>query len=189
MWEACQEVGCPPFALVAVGGLDWNRDLSPWGCEATARSDEPFAGGAREHLEKLLSEVIPQVEYGLPWPVAWRGIAGYSLAGLFALWSLWETPAFSRVASVSGSLWFPGLLDWCTGRPLAASPDVAYLSLGKKEHKTPNRMMRGVLDATRGFEALLRERGVETTLELNPGNHFCEPDARTARGIAWLLRA
>ena len=122
-------------------------------------------------------------------PVAWRGIAGYSLAGLFALWSLWETPAFSRMASVSGSLWFPGLLDWCTGRPLAASPDVAYLSLGKREHKTPNRMMRGVLDATRGFEALLRERGVETTLELNPGNHFCEPDARTARGIAWLLRA
>ena len=121
--------------------------------------------------------------------MAWRGVAGYSLAGLFALWSLWETPAFSRVASVSGSLWFPGLLDWCTGRPLAASPDVAYLSLGKREHKTPNRMMRGVLDATRGFEALLRERGVETTLELNPGNHFCEPDARTARGIAWLLRA
>ncbi|WP_288713956.1 alpha/beta hydrolase [uncultured Parolsenella sp.] len=189
VWEACQEAGCPPFALVAVGGLDWNRDLSPWGCEATTRSDEPFAGGAREHLEKLLSEVIPQAENGLPWPVAWRGIAGYSLAGLFALWSLWETPAFSRVASVSGSLWFPGLLDWCTGRPLAASPDAAYLSLGKREHKTPNRMMRGVLDATRGFEALLRERGVETTLELNPGNHFCEPDARTARGIAWLLRA
>ena len=50
-------------------------------------------------------------------------------------------------------------------------------------------MMRGVLDATRGFEALLRKRGVETTLELNPGNHFCEPDARTACGIAWLLRA
>ena len=168
VWEACQEAGCPPFALVAVGGLDWNRNLSPWGCEATTRSDEPFAGGAREHLKKLLSEVIPQVEDGLPWPVAWRGIAGYSLAGLFALWSLWETPAFSR---------------------MAASPDVAYLSLGKREHKTPNRIMRGVLDATRGFEALLRERGVETTLELNPGNHFCEPDARTARGIAWLLRA
>ena len=50
-------------------------------------------------------------------------------------------------------------------------------------------MMRGVLDATRGFEVLLRERGAETTLELNPGNHFCEPDVRTARGIAWLLRA
>lgn len=22
VWEACQEAGCPPFALVAVGGLD-----------------------------------------------------------------------------------------------------------------------------------------------------------------------
>ena len=89
VWEACQEAGCPPFVLVAVGGLDWNRDLSPWGCEATTRSGEPFAGGACVHLEKLLSEAIPQVEDGLPWPVAWRGIAGYSLAGLFALWSLW----------------------------------------------------------------------------------------------------
>lgn len=131
----------------------------PWGARPMTRSDEPFAGGAREHLEKLLSEVIPQVEDGLPWPVAWRGIAGYSLAGLFALWSLWETPAFSRMASVSGSLWFPGLLDWCTGRPLAASPDVAYLSLGKREHKTPNRMMRGVLDATRGFERCFASAG------------------------------
>ena len=31
VWEACQEAGCPPFALAAVGGLEWNRDLSPWG--------------------------------------------------------------------------------------------------------------------------------------------------------------
>lgn len=51
VWEACQEAGCPPFALVAVGGLDWNRDLSPWGCEATTRSNEPFAGGARASRE------------------------------------------------------------------------------------------------------------------------------------------
>lgn len=122
VWEACQEAGCPPFALVAMGGLDWNRDLSPWGCEATTRSDEPFAGGARGHLEKLLSEVIPQVEDGLPWPVAWRGIAGYSLAGLFALWSLWETPAFSRVASVSGSLWFPGFSIGAQGDPWRRVP-------------------------------------------------------------------
>lgn len=122
-----------------------------------------------------------------PWPGA--ASRGTRLRGSLALWSLWETPAFSRVASVSGSLWFPGLLDWCAGRPLAASPDVAYLSLGKKEHKTPNRMMRGVLGRNAWFRGAASRARVETTLELNPGNHFCEPDARTARGIAWLLRA
>ena len=187
VWEACQEAGCPPFALVAVGGLDWNRDLSPWGCEATTRSNEPFAGGAREHLEKLLSEVIPQIEDGLPWPVAWRGIAGYSLAGLFALWSLWETPVFSRVASVSGSLWFPGFAEYLDENLPQGALDVAYLSLGKKEHKTPNRMMREVLADTKRCEQTLQDRGAKTLFECNPGNHFSEPALRSAKGIAWML--
>lgn len=187
VWEACRALGCPPFALVAIGGLDWNRDLSPWECEPVTRAGEPFAGGAGDYLDVLLGEVVPRVEGELASPVAWRGIAGYSLAGLFALWSLWQTDVFSRAASVSGSLWFPGLIEHCTGRPLVSIADAVYLSLGKKEHKTPNRLMRDVLARTRGFEALLRSRNVDVTFELNPGNHFSEPDARCARGIAWLL--
>ena len=45
------------------------------------------------------------------------GIAGYSLAGLFALYALYKTDAFTRVASMSGSLWFPGIM----GIPAALS--------------------------------------------------------------------
>lgn len=187
VWEACQSLDCPPFVLVAIGGLDWNRDLSPWGCEAVTRDGEPFGGGARAYLDELFGHVIPQTEATLPWAPAWRGIVGYSLAGLFALWSLWQTDAFLRAASVSGSLWFPGLIDYCASHALATTPDAVYLSLGKKEHKTPNRLMRDVLARTRDVEALLRSRNVDVTFELNPGNHFSEPDARCARGISWLL--
>lgn len=187
VWEACRALGCPPFALVAIGGLDWNRDLSPWECEPVTRAGEPFAGGAADYLDVLLGEVVPQAEGELASPVAWRGIAGYSLAGLFALWSLWQTDAFSRAASVSGSLWFPGLVEYCARRPFVSRADAVYLSLGKKEHRTPNRLMRDVLARTRDVEALLRSRNVDVTFELNPGNHFSEPDARCARGIAWLL--
>ena len=39
-------------------------------------------------------------------------IAGYSLAGLFALWAAWNSGYFRRVASVSGSLWYPGFTDY-----------------------------------------------------------------------------
>ena len=35
--------------------------------------------------------------------------------------------------------------------------------------------------------ALLVERGIPTTLELNPGNHFAQTDLRMARGIHWIL--
>lgn len=45
------------------------------------------------------------------------GIAGYSLAGLFALYALYKTDVFTRVASMSGSLWFPGIM----GIPAALS--------------------------------------------------------------------
>lgn len=48
-------------------------------------------------------------------------------------------------------------------------------------------MMRHVLDDTRAMEALLVERGIPTTLELNPGNHFAQTNLRMARGIHWIL--
>ena len=48
-------------------------------------------------------------------------------------------------------------------------------------------MMRTVLDDTRTAESLLAQRGIDTTFEFNPGNHFADPAKRTARGIHWLL--
>lgn len=187
VWDACRELGCPPFILIAIGDLDWNRELSPWECDGTVRDAEPFAGDAGIYLDELLGRIIPETEAALPHPPAWRGIAGYSLAGLFALWSLWHTDAFTRAASASGSLWFPGFVDRATTEPFAGSPQAVYLSLGKKETKTPNRMMRHVLDDTRAMEELLQGRNIDTIFELNPGNHFAQTDLRMARGITWLL--
>ena len=187
VWDACHELGCPPFVLAAIGDLDWDRNLSPWECDGTVRGAEPFAGEADAYLDELLGRIVPETEATLPHPPAWRGIAGYSLAGLFALWSLWRTDMFTRAASASGSLWFPNFVERAAAAPFAGDPRAVYLSLGKKETKTPNRMMRHVLDDTRAMEELLRARGVGTAFELNPGNHFAETDARMARGITWLL--
>lgn len=187
VYKCCRELDCPPFTLVAIGGLNWNRELSPWECDGTVRDSEPFGGQASGFLDELLNRIIPKVELSLPLPPTWRGIAGYSLAGLFALWSLWQTDAFDRAASASGSLWFPGFVDRASTAPFADSPQAVYLSLGKKEAKTPNRMMRHVLEDTRAMEKLLGERGIPTTLELNPGNHFAQTDLRMARGIHWIL--
>ena len=187
VYGRCRELDCPPFTLVAVGGLDWNRELSPWGCDGTVRDAEPFGGQAAGFLDELLNQIIPQVESSLPQPSTWRGIAGYSLAGLFALWALWQTDAFDRTASASGSLWFPGFIDYARENAMPSTPSAVYLSLGKKETKTPNRMMRHVLDDTRAMEDLLVEHGIPTTLELNPGNHFAQTNLRMARGIHWIL--
>ena len=187
VYDRCRELDCPPFTLVAIGGLDWNRELSPWACDGTVRDAETFGGQASEFLDELLNRIIPKVESSLPQPPAWRGVAGYSLAGLFSLWALWQTDVFGRAASASGSLWFPGFIDYVHEHTMPHTPNAVYLSLGKKETKTPNRMMRHVLEDTLAMEELLIERGIPTTMELNPGNHFAQTDLRMARGIHWIL--
>ena len=85
VFEAAQTAGCPPFTLVAISDLDWNRDMAPWDSPAAFKNGEPFTGGADNYLRLLVEEIIPRAEKDLASPPAWRGIAGYSLAGLFAL--------------------------------------------------------------------------------------------------------
>ena len=114
-------------------------------------------------------------------------LGGYSLAGFFSLWAAYQTDRFAGVAAVSPSVWFPGWMDFAREHSIRA-PRV-YLSLGDKEERTRNPVMRTVGDNIRSqLELLESDAGCNAcTLEMNQGNHFKEPDLRTAKGFAWLL--
>ena len=112
-------------------------------------------------------------------------IGGYSMAGLFALWSAFQTEVFSGAAAASPSMWFPGRMEYLRGS--ACGCGAVYLSLGNREEKTANPVMRTVGDRIREGYELLRGRGVRCTLEWNSGGHFKEPDLRTAKAFAWVL--
>ena len=186
----CQRIGCPPFTLVAIKPACWNDDLTPWECPGLFADDAPFAGHAQDQLHLLEEEIIPQVEREcgkLDSPRICRTVAGYSLAGLFATWASFNSSAFSRIASASGSLWYPDFARFVTEAPLARPIDCAYFSLGSKEAKTPSRLLRNVATGTDKVVAAFRSKGVPTQFESNPGNHFKEPTLRMARGIAWAI--
>ena len=97
-------LGCPDCSLAAVSGLDWDRDLSPWPAPAIRREEEPFAGGAGDYLRWMTGTLRPAVRAVLPGDPCWEGLAGYSMAGMFAVWALCQTDVFRRGASMSGSL-------------------------------------------------------------------------------------
>ena len=65
--------------------------------------------------------------------------------------------------------------------------EAVYLSLGDREEKTRNPVMAQVGNVIRNAEAILREGGTDCILEWNQGNHFKEPDLRTAKAFAWLM--
>ena len=165
------------FKLIAVKTNNWNTDLSPWKAPA-AFGKEDFCGGAAKTLAEILQlcSDVSRTYY----------IGGYSLAGLFALWAAYQTNVFAGVAAASPSVWFPGFLKYMKEHDIHSGS--VYLSLGDKEEKVRNPVMSKVGDCIREGHAWLRDRGINCTLEWNQGNHFKEPDLRTARAFVWTVQ-
>ncbi len=172
----------PGTMFVSVAGIDWNRDLSPWEAKGVFRGGGDFAGGAAEHLARL--EPIPAFaeRFGT---VKRRFIAGYSLAGLFALYTVLTTDGFDGAASVSGSTWFDGFCDFAKDRTVRCR--AVYFSLGDREPRAGNPRLAAVGDCTERLCADFAAKGVRTAFEWNPGGHFTDPAPRMERGIRWLL--
>ena len=185
--DACKQVGCSGFNLVTISGLHWNQELSPWAVETVVSRDDNFAGEADQWLSLLTGEVVPQVEQLLEAPPAWRMLAGYSLAGLFAVWTAFHSDLFTRILSASGSMWYPGWLEYVAEHQLVADVQGIYLSVGDKESTSRNAVLQTVGERTQAVAALMGERGIPSKFELNPGNHFKNPPLRVAKGIHWLL--
>ena len=187
VFDIAQAAGCPSFTLVAISDLDWNHDMAPWDSPAAFKKGEPFTGGAGDYLRLLVEEIIPRAEKELAGPPAWRGIAGYSLAGLFALYAIYQTDVFSRVGCISGSLWFPGFKEYIFSHEPKRRPDCIYFSLGEKEAKTRNPVLKTVQENTEEIQTFYQNKGIDTVFQLNPGNHFVQGIERTAAGIQRLL--
>ena len=185
--QAMEEIGTPDCSLLAVGVPDWNRDMTPWHCPPVFRGGEEYAGGADEYLKLLLDAVIPRARALLGTAPRFTGIAGYSLAGLFALYALYRCDAFGRAASMSGSLWFPGFAEYAAEHEPQRLPDRVYLSLGDREAATRNPYLKTVAENTGTVADLFGKQGAEVIRETNPGNHFQDAALRSAKGIRALL--
>ena len=181
LWESLLEcVSEQNFLLVAFQVEDWNRDFSPWKASAVF-GKEDFAGQGAKTLKWLTEECVPYIDrtFGAKDREHW--LMGYSLAGLFALWTSYENDAFSGIICCSGSLWFPEWDHYMREHMLRSKCSV-YLSLGGKEEKTRNKIMAAVGDRTRAQEERLEE-------DWNAGGHFADAGKRLAKGVRWMFGA
>ncbi len=186
LYQAVKAVAEADFSLMAIGGLDWDDELTPWPAPGVFKG-QSFGGHADRWLRELTEQVLPAALEKLPERPCWIGLAGYSLAGLFAVWASFRASIFSRAASVSGSLWYPGFIDCAAANAPVHAPERVYISVGDREGKARNPVMRTVEDAARRLAAMYADEGVPTRFDLNPGGHFNDPLGRMAKGIAWLL--
>ena len=166
------------FRLITIAVDSWNCDLSPWKAPAVF-GKEDFGDGAEELLKAVLSLCEDRSKTYI--------IGGYSLAGLFALWAATRTDVFRGVAAASPSAWFPGLTEYLREHGMPCGT-VVSLSLGDREARTRNPVMSTVDTRIREIRDILQEQGADVTLTWNLGNHFAEPDIRTAKAYAEVLQ-
>ena len=164
--QALRAMDAPDCNLLVVGKLQWYHDMTPWSCPPLSKRGPAATGGADAYLETLASEIVPTARKKIRGSAPYVGIAGYSLAGLFALYAMYRCDCFAWVASMSGSL-----------------------SLGDAEAKTKHAVLKTVQENTEAIVRHYQEVGVDVRWELNPGNHFRDVAMRSAKGIKAILEA
>lgn len=173
------------FSLAIFDVTDWNAQFSPWTAPAVFGKDS-FSGKGNDTLRFLEDDFLPEVKSKFPESEVF--LTGYSLAGLFSLWALYESEKFNGAVCCSSSLWFDKWDEYASLHRIK-SPSTIYMSLGDREEKTKNKVMAKVGDRTRIQAEILKEDpNVEKLyFEWNEGGHFVEPLKRVAKGIARIL--
>ena len=188
VYQELRKQNAPECHFLSIGISDWQREMSPWPAAALSKDGEDFSGGADAYLESLLSAILPWAVERIHGKASFIGIAGYSLAGLFALYAVYKTDVFSRVAGMSGSFWFLGFKEFCKENTMKILPEKLYLSIGDQESRTRHPILKTMQENTEDLLGYFRSLGIPCKYELNSGNHFQDVNLRCAKGILELLQ-
>lgn len=174
------------MTIACITGMDWDNDLSPWSAPGQPPGSPDFHGLAPEFLFRLTEKVVPETEKSLGLENPQRILVGVSMSGLFALWQRFLSPLFPTIATLSGSFWYPGFVDWVERQGVPVPAGKVYMSLGNKESNTPVRAFRTVAGDTQRILLRLRALGVDAVFESVPGNHYADPIPRLDKAFSWL---
>lgn len=172
--------------IVYVVISDWDNMLTPWPAKGLYHGDPDFKGEAPQFLHTLLDELIPAIEQAENLSPQKRAIAGYSLAGLFAVYAFANCDTFSCVGTMSGSFWYEGWVDYITSLKLSRQGCSAFVSLGDKERKAREKILHSVQKNTDITIQALESWGVKVQHHLVPGGHFDNVEQRVQEGLTAL---
>jgi len=176
------------FSFAAFKIDDWNNELTPWEMPLL-RGKGNFGNEAGKTLVFIKEKLIPSLAefINIQDKNVKYILGGYSLAGLFSLWSGYQEDIFDGIAGVSPSVWYKDWMKFVKNNEILAKN--VYLSLGNLEEKTKHQVLSKIGDNIREYFEILRnyENVEKCILDWNEGNHFRDSDIRMGKGFVWLL--
>lgn len=184
------------FIILTISNFSWNDDLSPYYQEDVFKNKYScdFKGKGDIFLNKIVNDILPKVREYLflkhNIKLSNIGIGGYSLAGLFALYSLYQVDIFSFALINSASLWFNNFIKYIKANKISKNVSNIYISLGDKEHLTKNSTLSKIKDLTLevvNYLSSLDDPKIKICYKENEGNHFKNNDLRVADSIIYIV--
>lgn len=165
--------------IAVITGMDWQNVFSPWPAAGVPEGTPDFLGESPEFLKLLQSEVLPGIERVLGvLPDVDRTLVGVSMSGLFTLWQWMLCDTFRNIASLSGSFWYEGFMEWFKGKRIPRKPGKAFFLLGQREPQSKVSAFAPVGTNTLEIVSSLESAGINTSFEWVPGDHFADPVPR-----------
>lgn len=109
LWNGTLKLNCKNFVLVGISNIKWDDEMTPYYMEALFKGDNECLGKADEYLKELENDIVPKIKEelsNLNIKIKEWNIVGYSLSGLFAIYSMYKIDLFSKYVSCSGSFWY-----------------------------------------------------------------------------------
>lgn len=160
--------------IVLVYPYDWNSQMTPWKYNGTGMEKT----GEGDRFIEAFMDIFGSKDKN-------RYIGGYSLGGLMAMYMAYRCDGFDGVASVSGSMWYPGAIEFFSEKSIKENIKKVYISIGKKEALTKN-SERAAVEANTVRLVNVLEKKCETVFEMNEGGHFTDTVKRVEKAITAL---
>lgn len=173
--------------IVVITGMDWQNVFSPWPAPGVPKGTADFKGESPEFLKLLREKVVPQIEktLGVDKNVE-RTLVGVSMSGLFALWQWMSCYTFRNIASLSGSFWYEGFVEWIKNLNIPKKTGIGYFLLGDQEPKSKVKAFSTVGTDTKEILTWLKAVGIDIEFQSVPGNHYSDPIPRLNKAFTAL---
>ncbi|MNW43578.1 Enterochelin esterase [compost metagenome] len=157
----------PRVVLVGIDPVNRLDDYTPWKAAALVEGRPAFGGGGDAYLAFVVTKVMPYVEARYPVRTGSEhtGIIGASLGGLISMYAVFKyKDVFGRVGSISGSYWYPGMIDYMQSASCATVRDGThrlYISVGTREGEGKTNVQKDMVPLTLQAHEVLRTQGLD----------------------------
>lgn len=150
--------------LIFVGIRPDNRncEYTPWYAKALSARYGELGGQGAQYLEFLANELKPYIDntYRTLSSPENTGIAGASFGGLISMYAAFLLPGvFGRVASISGSFWYEGFIEFMKATGIEMTGRKIYLDVGMLEGAAKTNIQQTMVERNKEAYEILRQKG------------------------------